>query len=304
MPIEREKRGKYLRLERSMVFPEGSPGIRVLSKKYFLNTEVVHEHDFCELVLVRAGRGVHLTGEGDYPLVRGNVFLIRPGELHAYANLDGFDIFNLLYLPERLPLPLADLGGVPGYAAFFEATPGLAESLGFPVLLRLAEEETRQAETILEELMTEESAERPGTGFAMTVAVMRLILLISRAMTAARSGDFPETEQLGGLLAYLEKNIGSDLRVTDIAAENGVSVRTLERLFLRTLGRTPGDYLMELRLSRAARMLRESDLPVTRIVQRAGFSNHAYFTRSFRRRFSLCPREYRKKFRGESSVTQ
>ncbi len=46
-----------------------------------------------------------------------------------------------------------------------------------------------------------------------------------------------------------------------------------------------------------SKMLRESDLPIARIAHQTSFSDHAYFTRSFREKFGLFSSEYRKKIK-------
>ena len=71
----------------------------------------------------------------------------------------------------------------------------------------------------------------------------------------------------------------------------------MERLFRKATGRPPGEYLADYRMFCAARMLRESDLPIARIAHQTSFSDHAYFTRSFREKFGFFSSEYRKKIK-------
>lgn len=56
---------------------------------------------------------------------------------------------------------------------------------------------------------------------------------------------------------------------------------------------TPGEYLTQVRLSHAAQMLAETDLPIYQIGQSVGISNSAYFTACFKRQYGYPPREYR-----------
>ena len=101
--------GGVTRLSESMHFSPDGPGIWVGSRKYFRQDEVVHEHDFFELVLVRSGSGLHVTEEGEYTIVHGNIFLIRPGCVHGYRDMNRLEIVNILYLPERLKFEMYDL---------------------------------------------------------------------------------------------------------------------------------------------------------------------------------------------------
>lgn len=105
--------GGVTRLSESMHFSPDGPGIWVGSRKYFRQDEVLHEHDFFELVLVRSGSGLHVTEEGEYTIVHGNIFLIRPGCAHGYRDMNRLEIVNILYLPERLKFEMYDLREIP-----------------------------------------------------------------------------------------------------------------------------------------------------------------------------------------------
>lgn len=84
-----------------------------------------------------------------------------------------------------------------------------------------------------------------------------------------------------------------DLRTSTLAAEVGVSPRTIQSIFAR-MGTTPTAFILERRLAYAAERLRMN--PGTRITDiafDAGFSDSAYFTRRFRQQYGQSPRQYR-----------
>ena len=293
MKTARESAAQTLILSRSNVFSGSSPGLRVLSKKYFVNMDVVHGHEFFELVLVRSGRGVHVTESGENVLERGDVFLIRPGNLHRYRELHSLEVVNILYLPERLNMPLGDLYEMSGYMAFFEVPPGLAGVLHLPQL-RLNEAEMTEAGQFIEMMMREQTEQRAGSVFGMIAGFMQLVLLISRVFTRSCGQEAGDLCRVGRLLAFLEEHCSEPLQVSELARKNGVSVRTLERLFREVVNRSPGEYLTELRLNRGAKLLLESESSVAGVARQAGFATSSYFARLFRRKFGCLPREYRK----------
>lgn len=61
-------------------------------------------------------------------------------------------------------------------------------------------------------------------------------------------------------------------------------------------GKSPSVYIREIRLDVAARLLRESDMSVSEIAVKTGYSSTKYFNKVFRQAFSLTPEEYRKNF--------
>lgn len=85
----------------------------------------------------------------------------------------------------------------------------------------------------------------------------------------------------------------ADLEGRVIARELGVSLRFVHLIFA-SAGHTPSGYILERRLERAARILREdSGLSVTAVALRAGFSDLSHFCRRFRQRFGVSASQYR-----------
>jgi AraC-like DNA-binding protein len=87
-----------------------------------------------------------------------------------------------------------------------------------------------------------------------------------------------------------------ELNLSEIAAEYGISVRNLQKLF-ETSGQNFTSYLRQRRLERCRDDLAATlkhQLSISEICYRWGFSDPAYFSRTFRDQFGLSPREFRK----------
>lgn len=68
----------------------------------------------------------------------------------------------------------------------------------------------------------------------------------------------------------------------------------LTRIFKETTGITVVQYLTVVRIRQAARLLRETDSPITEIADLCGFGNVTYFEKVFHRIRGMTPRQYRK----------
>src|SRR5687768_14313924 len=79
-----------------------------------------------------------------------------------------------------------------------------------------------------------------------------------------------------------------------LEAMAGWSAFHFHRSFRRIVGETPKQYMLRLRLERAAARLATGSEPVVSIAADAGFASHEVFTRAFRRRFGLTPSAYRR----------
>jgi AraC-like DNA-binding protein len=124
------------------------------------------------------------------------------------------------------------------------------------------------------------------------------------ALVLGPTDDFRESAgRRGAKAARLRKakflivnNCGQqDLSVTSVAQELGVTPRYLQRLF-EADGKTFSSFLIEQRLKRAHRMLREPEFaerPVSSIAYDVGFGDLSYFNRSFRRAYGATPSDVR-----------
>ena len=90
----------------------------------------------------------------------------------------------------------------------------------------------------------------------------------------------------------------ADLRVPALAARVGMSERHLTREFARLLGCTPGEYVEQVRVDTARRLLESGPVLVGVAAARAGFGSAETMRRAFLRRLGVPPDQYRRHFAG------
>ncbi len=96
---------------------------------------------------------------------------------------------------------------------------------------------------------------------------------------------------------YIKEHFSEKILVSDIAEHSNTSESNLYAAFKRNFGISPIAYLNNYRLSMAAEYLADSELSVNRIAEAVGFSDPLYFSKAFRRAYSISPREYRRQRR-------
>ncbi|MEU9440475.1 helix-turn-helix domain-containing protein [Streptomyces sp. NPDC048304] len=112
--------------------------------------------------------------------------------------------------------------------------------------------------------------------------------------------DLPPTPSgatLEPLLHWLEDHCGRDLSLDEIAAQAGMSTRTLNRRFREQTGTTPLQWLHRARVRRAQHLLETTPYPVERIAAQTGFGSPTAFRERFRRVVGTSPQAYRRAFR-------
>ena len=111
------------------------------------------------------------------------------------------------------------------------------------------------------------------------------------------AGVFPWIGALGSRIErFIELNLGDAALSPPMVAEAvGISVRHLHRVF-SARGRTPGEWIRQRRLDRCRCDMADRRLcgsSITEIAFSWGFSDSAHFSRCFRQRFGMSPREFR-----------
>ncbi|MCD6673032.1 MAG: helix-turn-helix domain-containing protein [Burkholderiaceae bacterium] len=86
--------------------------------------------------------------------------------------------------------------------------------------------------------------------------------------------------------------------VRQMVSLSGLPERTFKRRFAQATGMSPLEYVHTLRLEEAKQMLEAGDEPVEAIAWEVGYHDASFFARLFRRRVSLTPAQYRRRFGG------
>lgn len=99
--------------------------------------------------------------------------------------------------------------------------------------------------------------------------------------------------RLAQAIRLMEAHIDQPLTISAIAKRAGVTTRTLETIFFRSIGETPGAYYLRLRLNAARRLVVDTRVAMADIGARTGFSSAAVFSRAFSRAFGQAPTRFR-----------
>jgi transcriptional regulator GlxA family with amidase domain len=95
--------------------------------------------------------------------------------------------------------------------------------------------------------------------------------------------------KLLSVVALMERSIERPLACADLATEAGLSVRQLERLFARYLGRSPTRHYLSVRLERARDLLRQTSMAVLSVGLSCGFASASHFSKSYSEHFGRTP---------------
>ncbi len=119
---------------------------------------------------------------------------------------------------------------------------------------------------------------------------------IAMALLEHAKPDAPPIEadpQLARAVEYCREHLAEDIGVNDMAKAAGYSRYHFTRLFKAAYRATPNDFLVELRVSAAAQLLRDGDRSVKDVAAACGYADPAYFCKVFRRSIGVSPGVFR-----------
>ena len=266
----------------------------------------LHWHEEAEIGWIQEGEIDYDINFESFRVRKGDLLLIAPHILHAAHAVPGKRmvseslVFHLDMLGYQTPdactircisplqngkyrfVPVVH-SGQPGYG---ELVACMEELLG---CMQPREDAVPKAEEPAEELYRKE-------------LLFRLFRLLYRYgyVVKNESGreDFAAEEKMKQVLTFIRSHYAEALTVGQLAGLCHFSETYFMSFFKRFAGMTCVEYINHYRLSQAARILVQTDRPVTEAALENGFRNISYFNRQFRRQYGTTPREYRKAAEG------
>ncbi len=256
----------------------------------------VHKHEFVELAVIVSGRGENRTKYSCDQLGRGTVIAIPLGGEHGYFETEGVAVFNILFDPKTLPIPMLDLYTMPGYSALFMLKESFF-SVNHPYpCFRLNDTEIAKIEGLLE-LMRDECTEvRPGQRFTMMGLFMALLSYLSRAFSEEPAVTHMLPLDIGKAISFLNLHYRENITSDELLKQCKMSRSTFLRNFQRSTGCSPIQYLLKIRISHACRLLLSSDFRISEIGFTVGFQDQNYFSRCFKSQTGMSPGEFRRQY--------
>jgi LacI family transcriptional regulator len=95
-------------------------------------------------------------------------------------------------------------------------------------------------------------------------------------------------------LSYIQQHACLGINVDDVAEASGLSLSRLHREFKEAVGCTPGAEIRRVRLETAKKLIEGTDLTLSEIALKSGFSSGQYLSDAFQREFGVTPSEFRR----------
>lgn len=277
-------------MKKRKTYPKNQSSIYAAAKRYVVQRDIgLHWHDCCEIELVLAGCGTHSINGNSYAIEPGNLYLFTPSDCHSITMDEPIEVLSIMFEEELISEDLY--------------TNVLAlEMTGADLIAQLSPAQRISVKqyfsTILEELNSENKNPHISAYIEHLLNCIVIELLRGIPNTSSRTTD---KQLMKEAILYLHHHYAEPITLTSLATHLHLTSSYLSTYFKANIGRSFKDYLIELRLRHACRLLVNTDLSVTDICFNCGFSSYSHFMRTFRAHYNTSPLQFRHQH-GKSSV--
>ena len=253
---------------------------------------VMHWHEDIQFIYVLEGEIEVVTLESRTALHKGEGFFINKNVVHLVNKVDACH-YNSFIFPDY-------------FLRFYIGSPAdqiVSQIIGkedFPVYTIADIPQNQPVLRALQKLSFLEQNKTSLYPYEVLSALSLLWLEFCRAIHAAgkepHQKSSPISNRMAVFLQYIESHYQEDVSLEMLARSANVSKSECLRCFKATIHTTPYKYLMEYRLSKAADLLKNTDLQIEQITSGVGFTHVSHFGKCFREKTGFSPREYREQF--------
>ena len=235
-----------------------------------------HWHEFYEIELIISGSGSYIIDGVCRKIEKNMLFFMTPVNFHRVIT-DGADVITLMFMGE-----VCDKNMLFRLSSAFDCDS-----------VALCDADAEYLAAIMHELNIASSQNDDEYSFHLLNSILGKLC---RLTNSHRHGHLSKVQTA---MLFIRNNFRNNIGLNDIAHAAGVTPSYMSSIFLKDCGVNFKDYLSSIRFDYAKKMLEFSDMTVTDICFESGFNDYANFERSFKAKFGISPREYRKSYQTE-----
>lgn len=105
--------------------------------------------------------------------------------------------------------------------------------------------------------------------------------------------NYHDDENIIAIQEWMHSCYHDEITLEIVSEKFGISIRSLNRRFKHATGKSPMQYLQQLRIENAQELLKTSNLSIAEVAYNVGYPDNSYFSALFRKAISVSPKEYR-----------
>lgn len=231
-----------------------------------------HYHEFFEIYYLEQGRRQHIIEDNQYILQPDEFIIFPPFVMHHSFEENDIPFCRLLlyFNPDVI-----------------QSAPVLRTLSERPRVYKLPHEQSEPIYTLMKAILKEQERDDIYSHELSTLMVNQLAVLLVR--NSAEAAHPEQRNRVTDIINYLHEHFTEDISLEQLASHFYISQYHLCREFKRYTSSTIVQYIHNLRVLHAQRLLQESDYSITEISKRVGFSNVTHFNRVYKSVTGMSP---------------
>ena len=248
--------------------------------------EKPHRHNFYLLVLFTNGTGIHEIDFDKYPIKKGSLFILQPGQIHNWSlsnDIDGYivfysqEIYNLYFGTKKIEDYLFYKSVKSNPEMYFEKNEFAEIEMYFKLMLSESESEKPKRNDKILNLLD-----------SINIEISRKYLLDNNHKTAVYNHKIDQFEKLIDTHFKIEKS------PSFYASKMNITLKHLNRICKTILNKTATELITERVILEAKRLLIDKNKAISQVADELNYENYSYFAKVFKKETNNSPSEFRK----------
>ncbi|PKK34819.1 hypothetical protein BWI96_20425 [Siphonobacter sp. SORGH_AS_0500] len=279
---------------------EGSSsfGLRQVVEPYFYNRW--HYHPEFEITWVQKGTGTRLVGDHVEAFESGELILLGSNVPHLWRSDEAYFHPDNAELCSSLSIHFAEDFAGKEFTQLPETKPlrDLFQKAQYGLKV------TGVTKEQIQKRMLEFTGQDDLYRLLGLMDILRILALSKELTPLASVGytvpvDGNDTERLAKIYHYTFTHFAQKITLEEIAEEVALNPHSFCRYFKSRVRKTYTQFLSEVRIGQACKVLISGDLPIAQVCYESGYANFSHFNRHFKRITGLTPVEYRRAYQKE-----
>ena len=299
MELAAEK--KNVELNGKDLFREGELVFLHKSNEMPEYVSVPHKHDAIEITYVISGECRYISNTSECRLRKGDLIIIDSDTLHMNVPLENdnheeFIAYDCVFTPDFIDTGLIgsrhfqDLNSSFIFRSLFSGKEDPKPDM------QINGSDSAEFDELFEKMHSEYVSMNKGYIEIIRAYLIELFIKIFRELDRSRSPEASDemTGKINMVVKYLKDNYNTEIKLEEAALNSFLSKSYFSRLFRRVTGNSFTQYLHQIRVEEACRLLKTTEMPINDISVQIGFNDVKFFYLIFKRIKKMTPGEYRK----------
>ena len=255
--------------------------------------EVVHVHDFFEFVYVIKGEIYNKIDANECILTPGTLAIVDIGQTHEMNAHAEVNYINILIKPNWCNGEVERKDITELFSSVCEEK--LINVFGGTVI-KFEDKEKELFDSLIYSMLEEYNSRQYNYQKILNHEISTFLITIARKLHfGEKETTFSSVDdKMSMILQYIEENLSNDLSLDKVANKFFYNPSYFSRMFKASVGMRFTDYIQEIRVKKAIKLIYDSDYSIDRIVDEVGYLNKKQFYNIFKKKMGSTPGSYKK----------